>query len=192
MFTLLFLLIDLLSRNWEKLRQKSMPFTLALLIVEPFAFVHFKPNDLVPVVGPFLNPIIVGAIIAGSSFLFYWYYKDIIKRRYKYPRLSIIAGMAVVAALAFVQVEGTIAITFFTSVFDYGLVNAATDFLKVLGGEISWQAFDAQYHDLLALKIGWILISTWMNYVIFSTVTKDPVEEFYYKRLRKHLPRLPK
>jgi hypothetical protein len=186
------LIVALFRGDREGLRQKSMPFSLVLLIIEPLAFAQLSPNEMVPFVAPFLNPIVIAGILGASASLFYLYYKDIIKKRYKYPRLIMVGGMAVIAAMAFVKVEGTVAITFVTSALDYGLTTAAMDFLKVLTRELSWEAFDMQYHDLLVLKGGWIVISTWVNYMIYSTVTGDPIERFYYKTLRKQFPSLPK
>jgi len=168
-----------------------MPFSLAGLIIAPLAFSHLGPSEMAPLVSPIINPLILAAIMAVSMFLFYFYYKDIIKMRYRYPKAILIGGMAMVGAIAFANVGGTVAITFVTSALDYGMYDAGFDFFAYIRGEISWEEYHERYYNLLVLKGGWTVMSTWMNYMVFSTVERDIIE-CTYRKLRKRFPRLPR
>lgn len=190
MFEVISILLAVLRGRYPDLRQKSMPFSLAGLIIAPLAFVHLGPVEMAPLVSPIINPVILAAMMAGSMFLFYFYYWDIIKKRYRHPRAIMIGGMAMIGAIAFANVGGTVAVTFVTSALDYGLYDAGVDFFAVIRGEMSWDDYNARYYNLLVLKGGWILMSAWMNYMVFSTVDKDYIE-CGYRKLRKRFPRLP-
>lgn len=182
----------IIRRRPEDLRKASMPFSLAGIVIQFLGFAHLRPDDMVSIVDPFLNPFLIGGVMGTSMLLFYFYYSDIVRQRYRFPRATLIMGIIIIGAVSFFQVEVRVAIAFATSALDYNLSSAPFDLVTLFKGELSWSEFDARYRDLLVLELGWFGVFSCLTYMVFSTVGNDPIELFYYKKLRKRFPQLPK